>query len=531
MTAATVPPSEATESVPRVALTGISKRFGATQALSDVSISLMPGTIHALVGENGAGKSTLVKILAGMHQPDTGTISLDGDRGTIHDPAASRAMGIAVVHQEPSLFPDLSVAENVFLGDPPRRRFGGVDWPTMRREARKLFEELDVNIDVTTQVRGLSLADQQLIEIAKALAIKARVLVMDEPTASLSPHEVTRLFSIARQTRDSGVAVMFVSHRLDEVFDLCDETTVLRDGQHVVTTPTADLTTDDLVRYMVGREVSLFPRVESHAGDVLLGVDRLTRTGVFQDVTFDVHAGEIVGFAGLVGAGRTEIARVLFGIDHPDSGTISLRGDSVRFSNPSAALAAGMAYVSEDRHGQGLVLDFSITSNITLPILARLFPKLFIRRAFERRFADSAAQQLDVRMTSVDQPVDALSGGNQQKVVLAKWLATNPVVLILDEPTRGIDIGSKAEVHRIISELAATGLGIILISSELPEILAMSDRILVLHEGEITGRFDRAEADEEGVMFAATGQAASEGAAPQPIDPADVPSSGSESDD
>jgi rhamnose transport system ATP-binding protein len=376
----------------------------------------------------------------------------------------------------------------------------------MSRGATEIFEGLDVRMDPDAIVRGLSMADQQLIEIAKALSIDARVLILDEPTASLSMHEVERLFSIVRQTRDRGVAVLFVSHRLEEVFELCDRATVFRDGRSIITAPTAELTSADLIRHMVGREVSLFPRVETDVGPAVLEVSGLTRAEAFSDVSFTVRAGEIVGFAGLVGAGRTEVARVLFGVDRADRGEVRLDGAPVRFANPSAALRAGIAYVPEDRHQEGLVLDLSIASNVTLPILPRLFPRLFLRSATERAVADRYAERFRVRATSVDQLVASLSGGNQQKVVLAKWLATEPRVLILDEPTRGVDIGAKVEVHRLIGELAASGLAIVLISSDLPEVLAMSDRILVMREGRIVEEIGRDDASEEAVMFAATGQ-------------------------
>jgi rhamnose transport system ATP-binding protein len=487
-------------------LEGISKRFAATQALDDVSLELWPAEAHALVGENGAGKSTLVKILAGVHPPDAGRILLQGQPVQIHGPAHARELGIAVIHQEPRLFPDLSVAENVFLGHQPISRLGAIDWGTMRREAARLFDQLEVSISPDSPVRGLSMADQQLVEIAKALSLDARILIMDEPTASLSLHEVERLFSIVRPLRDAGLSVLFVSHRLEEVFELCERATVLRDGKHVVTAPIDQLTTADLIRYMVGRDVTLYPPASTGRGAALLEVRGLTRAGAFREVTFSVHAGEIVGMAGLIGAGRTEVARVLFGIDRADAGEVLLNGKNVEFDSPSEALRAGIAYVPEDRHQQGLVLDFPIASNVTLPILSRLFPRFFIDRSNEQHVAGRYAAQLRVRMTNVDQLASALSGGNQQKVVIAKWLATNPRVLILDEPTRGIDIGAKVEVHRIISELAANGLGIILISSDLPEVLAMSDRILVMHEGNLVTELSRTEATEERVMFAATGQ-------------------------
>jgi len=493
---------------PRLVLRGASKRFAATQALDDVTIELLPGEVHALVGENGAGKSTLVKILGGIHTPDSGTIQLDGEAIVLRGPAHARSLGIAVVHQEPRLFPDLTVAENVYMGDPPAGALGSVDWGSMRRSADALFQGLGVRMKVGDLVRGLSMADQQLIEIAKALSMDARVLILDEPTASLSAHEVERLFAIVRQLRDRGVAVLFVSHRLEEVFALCDRATVFRDGRHVVTRLTRDLTTADLVRHMVGREITLFPKVEAPIGDVLLAVRGLSRGDAFRDVSFEVRTGEILGFAGLVGAGRTEIARVLFGIDRRDGGEILVAGQPVHFNSPSAALRAGVAYVPEDRHQDGLVLDFSIASNVSLPILPRLFPRLFLRASAERALARRFGDQLNIRTTGVDQLVSALSGGNQQKVVLAKWLASQPRVLILDEPTRGIDIGAKVEVHRIVAELAASGLAIMLISSDLPEVLAMSDRIVVMHEGVVTETIAHAEATEERVMFAATGQAA-----------------------
>jgi rhamnose transport system ATP-binding protein len=504
------PNAAASGVTPPVALSGVSKRFGATQALADVSLALLPGEVHGLVGENGAGKSTIVKVLAGIHQPDSGAVLLDGKLVLLHGPAQARSLGIAVVHQEPRLFPDLTVAENVFMGHTPKGSLGSVNWREMVRSSDRIFESLSVQIDPTAVVRGLSMADQQLIEIAKALSVEARVLVLDEPTASLSAHEVERLFAIVRQTRDRGVAVLFVSHRLEEVFQICDRATVLRDGRHVITALTSELTAPDLVRHMVGRAVTMFPRSHAHIGDMLLEVRGLTRIGAFRDISFSVHAGEIVGLAGLVGAGRTEVARVLFGLDRADSGEVLFAGKRVSFKTPSEALGAGIAYVPEDRHLDGLVSSFSIAENVTLPILPRLFPRLFTRKNTERDLAADYVGQLRIRSTGVDELVEALSGGNQQKVVIAKWLATKPKVLILDEPTRGVDIGAKAEVHRIISDLAAAGLGIVLISSELPEVLAMSDRILVLHEGRIKTEIPRAEATEERVMFAATGQNAEE---------------------
>jgi rhamnose transport system ATP-binding protein len=503
-------PVETAAKVPPVALANVSKRFAATQALADVSLELLPGEIHGLVGENGAGKSTIVKVLAGIHQPDSGSVLLDGKPVLLHGPAHARALGIATVHQEPRLFPDLTVAENVFMGHTPTGRMGSINWRQMRKSADAIFESLNVRLDSAAVVRGLSMADQQLIEIAKALSVEARVLILDEPTASLSAHEVERLFAIVRQTRDRGVAVLFVSHRLEEVFELCDRATVLRDGRHVITAPTSEFTAADLVRHMVGRTVSLFPRSAAKIGEVLLDIRGLTRLGSFRDVSFSVRSGEIVGLAGLVGAGRTEVARVLFGLDKADAGEVFLDGKKVSFKTPSEALGAGVAYVPEDRHLDGLVSGFSIAENMTLPIMPRLFPRLLTSKSKERKLAGGYSERLRIRSTGVDELVEALSGGNQQKVVIAKWLATTPRVLILDEPTRGVDIGAKVEVHRIISDLAAAGLGIILISSELPEVLAMSDRIIVLHEGRKSAEIPRSDATEERVMYAATGQTAEE---------------------
>jgi len=492
---------------PVIELLDLAKRFGAVQALRGVDLVLYPGQVHALVGENGAGKSTLVKILAGVHQPDSGILRVAGEEVVLHGPLDARTRGIAVIHQHPTLFPDLDVAENVFMGRQPRDRFGRVDWRAMYREVERLLSTLGVLVPVRTPVRGLSVADQQLVEIAKALSLDARVLVMDEPTASLSAREVDRLFTIVRQLRDQGVAILFVSHRLEEIFALCDRITVFRDGAYVITAPITELTTEETIRHMVGRRLeTLFPKEDAEIREVVLQVRGLTRSGVFRDISFDLRRGEILGLFGLVGAGRTEIARVLFGADQAEAGEIRIGGERVTINSPTTALHHGIGYVPEDRHGQGLVLEFPIAANVTLPILPRLSCFGLLDRRRESSLAGDYTQRLQVKAAGLDQAAAALSGGNQQKVVLSKWLATNPKVLILDEPTRGIDIGTKAEVHRIVSHLAAEGMAIILISSELPEVLAMSDRVLVIHEGRLTGEFVRGHADQETVMFAATGQ-------------------------
>jgi len=492
---------------PIVSLSGIAKHFGGVQALQGVDFRLFPGEVHALVGENGAGKSTLVKILAGIHKPDAGVVKVGGEVVELRSPTQAQALGIAVVYQEPMLFPDLDVAENVFMGRHPRDRFGRVDWKRMYREVDQLLASLDVSLSSHTPVQGLSVAEQQLVEIAKALSLQARVLVLDEPTAALSSHEVEELFTIVKQLRERGVAVLFISHRLDEVFKIAGRLTVLRDGTHIITAPVSEMNTEEIIKHMVGRELSnLFPKSEAEIGEVVLEVRHLTRSGVFADVSFQLRRGEILGFAGLVGAGRTEVARVLFGIDRAESGEIWLNGKKVHIRSPQHAMDNGIAYVPEDRHQQGLVMSFSIAANVTLAILQQVSRLGLLDLRREQKIAGEYSSQLHIRSEGVEQLVNALSGGNQQKVVLSKWLATNPSVLILDEPTRGIDVGAKAEVHRIISDLAARGLAIILISSELPEVLAMADQVIVLHEGRVTGTFARSEATQERVMFAATGQ-------------------------
>lgn len=492
---------------PVVVLSQITKQFGSVQALRGVNLSLFPGEVHALAGENGAGKSTLVKILAGVHRPDTGVMKVAGEVVNLRSPTQSQALGIAVVHQEPMLFPDLDVAENIFIGRHPHDRLGRVDWKRIYREVDRLLASLDVPLSARAPVQGLSIAEQQLVEIAKALALDARVLVLDEPTAALSAREVKELFTLVDSLRKRGVAVLFVSHRLEEIFEISDRITILRDGAYVISAPTSEMTTDSIIKHMVGRELSaLFPKGEAKIGEIVLEVKHLARKGTFEDVSFQLHKGEILGFAGLVGAGRTEVARVLFGIDRADAGELLLRGKPVRISSPNAAMQNGIAYVPEDRHQHGLVMDFSIAANMTLPILKQISLAGMLNPNKERSIAQDYSGRLRVRSAGVSQLVKALSGGNQQKVVLSKWLATDPAILILDEPTRGIDIGAKAEVHRIISDLAADGLAIILISSELPEVLAMADSVLVMHEGRVTGTFSRAEANQEAVMFAATGQ-------------------------
>ena len=495
-----------TDPAPVISLEHAEKSFGAVHALADGDIELFGGEVHGLVGENGAGKSTLVKILAGVHRPDSGRLLLDGEEAIFDNAKQSQAAGIAIIFQEPTLFPDLTVAENIFVGVQPLKRFRRIDGRRMRREASTLFEQLGVRLDPDRLARGLSIADQQLVEIAKALTTNARVIVMDEPTAALTTNEVQRLFRIVETLRARGNAVLFVSHRLEEIFELCQRVTVMRDGRHVWTKPIGELTVPSVIRAMVGRDMdALFPKLPTEPGRVVLQIERLTREGDFTDISFVVRSGEIVALAGLVGAGRTEVARAIFGIDRWDAGSVEIEGRRLPPGSPSAAMAAGIGLVPEDRRQQGLVMDFSIERNIALASLDTVRRGGMIFRGAERAFAQDWALRLQLKYARLTNPVWTLSGGNQQKTVLAKWLGRKPKLLIVDEPTRGIDVGTKAEVHRLLSELAAQGVAVLMISSELPEVLGMADRIVVLFEGRVMREFARADADEDAIMRAATG--------------------------
>ncbi len=484
----------------------ISKRFGATQALSGVSLQLRPGEVHALLGENGAGKSTLIKIMTGVQSPDSGEILLDGRPIHLGSSQDAQRHGIAAMYQEPMIFPDLSVAENIFIGHTDRGRL--VDRRKMESDARKVLDRLGVQIEVDEPARGLTLAEQQTVEIAKAISLDVRVLIMDEPTASLSAHEVARLFRIIDNLRAQGVAILFISHRMDEVFQISDTVTILRDGQWISTRPRAELTTRMAIRDMVGRPVvEIFQRDWRPPGDVRLKVEGLGLAGAFEDISFEIHAGEVLGFAGLVGARRTDVGLALFGITPPDTGSVTLDGQPLKVTGPRQAMDLGIAYSTEDRRQFGLVLPQSIANNIVLPSLPRFLTSLgMVKRQEEEQVAETYRTLLNIRATSVDMPVAALSGGNQQKVVISKWLETHPKVLILDEPTRGIDVGAKMEVHQLIDDLAGQGLAIMLISSDLPEVLAMSDRILVMREGRQMGILDREDATQERVLTLAMGQ-------------------------
>ena len=490
-----------------LAMRGISKRFGATRALDDVSLELRRGEVHALVGENGAGKSTLIKVMTGVHQPDEGQVLVDGTPATPRNAADAQRLGIAAIYQEPLIFPDLSVAENIFVGHRDLGRV--VRWRKMCADAEALLSRLDVHLDPRMPAVGLPVAAQQAIEIAKAISLDVRVLIMDEPTAALSAHEVERLFRQVRQLRDEGVAVLFISHRLEEVFAIADRISVFRDGRHISTDAREDVTTAGLIAAMVGREAAdFYARTDHRTGEVVLRVRDLGRTGQFSGVSFDVRRGEVLGLAGLVGAGRTDVALALFGIAPAETGTIELHGRQVEIGHPRQAMDLGIAYVSEDRRHVGLSLSQSVTANITLPALGRYVSRLgLVDRRAERETSERFRTQLGIRTAGLNEPVGLLSGGNQQKAMLAKWLNTEPTVLLLDEPTRGIDVGAKAEVHHIVDELARQGVAVVLISSDLPEVLAMSDRVLVMREGGQSGLFDRADATEERVMTAAMGVA------------------------
>jgi rhamnose transport system ATP-binding protein len=486
----------------------ISKRFDMTQALDDVSFTLHPGEIHGLVGENGAGKSTLIKIMTGIYRPDQGEIHLDGAPVQIPNSQAAQALGIAAIYQEPMVYPDLNLAENIFIS---HRDFGPVvRWGRMYRDAEDVLAKLDVKLDVRMLARGLTLAAQQTVEIAKALSLEVRVLIMDEPTASLSAHEVRQLFRIVRSLRDQGVAILFIGHRLEEVFEISDRVTVLRDGMWISSTPREQVTSEQVIRDMVGREVDeWFAKGETERGELLMSVRSLGKEAAFHDINFDVYQGEVLGFAGLIGSRRTDVGLALFGVEPADTGDIVIEGKEQEIKSPEQALGLGIAYVPEDRRQLGLIMPMSIYTNISLPTLRRYLNGAgLLRQREEIATAEEFQEKLSIRTPSVKVDIGKLSGGNQQKVMLSKWLNADPKLLILDEPTRGIDVGAKAEVHHMVNDLAAEGLGIILISSDLPEVLAMSDRILVMREGRQMGIFGREEATQENVMTAAMGQSA-----------------------
>ena len=492
---------------PVLQMRGITKTYPGVRALEDVDLEVREGEVHALVGENGAGKSTLMKVLAGAHPKDAGTIVLSGRSVEMDSPQKAMDLGVSIIYQEFNLVPYLNAAENIFLGREPRAAIPGfVDFKTMYREAQQVIDRLGVPLDVRSPVNRLSVAQQQMVEIAKATSRRSKIIVMDEPSATLTEHELKSLFALIRQLKTEGVAIIYISHRLEEIFEIADRVTVLRDGKHIATREVSELTREDIIKMMVGRELTqMIPKVPAPLGDNVLEVRSLSRKGVLHDISLTVRKGEIVGLAGLVGAGRTELARAVFGADPIDSGQILIEGRPTRIRSPQEAIRSGIGLVTEDRKGQGLVLGMVVRENITLANLGAITRLNFIMAGRERQVAREYVANLTVKTPSIEQTVQNLSGGNQQKVVLAKWLFTQSKLLIFDEPTRGIDVGAKTEIYQLMNDLAAKGVGILMISSELPEILGMSDRILVMHEGRIAGELPASEATQEGVMHLATG--------------------------
>jgi rhamnose transport system ATP-binding protein len=482
-------------------LSHVSKSFPGVKALNDVQFEMRAGEVHALLGENGAGKSTMIKIISGVYRPDSGELRFEGKPLQLNRPREAQALGIATIYQELSLYPELTVAENIFMGHAPRNRIGALDWGAMRRQAREILESLNIlDMDVNRKVGTMTVGNRQRVEIAKALSLKARILIMDEPTAALSEADVVRLFELVRLLREREVGIIYISHRMEEVFLLADRVTVLRDGQYVATKEVAATNADELISMMVGRTIDkLFPKLETTIGAPVLEVKDVVRKPLTRGVSLTVRAGEIVGLAGLVGSGRSELAQVIFGMTPAESGTITINGKAVQIKSPGQAMKLGIAYVPEDRGTQGLVRQMRIRENVSLAVLRGMEKGPFIDRTRERSLARRTIDQLSIRAYSPEQVVNKLSGGNQQKIVVGKWLASRPKLLIMDEPTRGVDVGAKAEIHRLLSELAQQGLAILMISSELPEILGMSDRILVMREGKIVAEYSREDANQEDI--------------------------------
>ncbi|MFL5992413.1 MAG: sugar ABC transporter ATP-binding protein [Rubrobacteraceae bacterium] len=488
---------------PVVRFRNVSKEFPGVLAVDSVDLDILPGEVHVVAGENGAGKSTLMKLLSQVERLSEGEIELSGKPVEFHGPRYAQTLGVAMVYQEFALASHLSIAENLFMGHEPGR-FGFVNRRAESQDARRLLERVGLRTDPDRVVRGLTVAEMQRVEIAKALAIEAKVVIMDEPTATLAEKEIEDLFEVIRDLTSQGIAILYISHRLDEIFHIADRVTVMRDGRVVDTLTIDELDEDELVRLMVGRDIeNLYPKTEVEIGDVVLRAEGISRNDVLKDCSFEVRSGEILGLAGLVGAGRTELARAVFGADPVDSGTVELEGNQLHIKNPQDAIEAGIGYLTEDRKGEGLALQLGVDQNITL---AHLPTQLgFINLAEERMIARRRRDELNIRTPSIRQRVQLLSGGNQQKVVVARWLETRAKVLFFDEPARGIDVGAKAEMFGLIEDLAKEGRGIVLISSYLPELLNMCDRILVMHEGEVAGIIPRAEFSEERVMALATG--------------------------
>jgi inositol transport system ATP-binding protein len=478
------------------------KEFPGVVALDDVSLQLKRGTVHALMGENGAGKSTLMKIIAGIYVPDSGTVTLRGVDIQLKSPLDALENGIAMIHQELNLMPYMTVAENIWIRREPLTRLGFVDHRQLNRQTEELFKRLNIDIDPEVQVSTLSVASRQMVEIAKAVSYESDVLIMDEPTSALTETEVAHLFRIIRDLRSQGKGIVYITHKMSELFEIADEVSVFRDGRYIGTHASGDVTRDEIIRMMVGREITqMFPKEEVPIGDVVLSVKDLALDGVFSDISFDVRAGEILGIAGLVGSGRSNVAETLFGVTPASSGTISLFGKPVSITAPDVAIGHGMAFLTEDRKDTGCFLSLDIQENMQMAVLkGGNLRSGFVRQGVLDKACEEMSAQLRVKTPNLSERVENLSGGNQQKVLIGRWLLTNPKVLILDEPTRGIDVGAKAEIHRLVTQLARQGVAVIMISSELPEVLGMSDRIMVMHHGRATGFLDRAEADQVKIM-------------------------------
>jgi rhamnose transport system ATP-binding protein len=492
---------------PRFVLSGIGKSFPGVRALHNVSLSLYPGQVTALIGENGAGKSTLVKILTGIYQPDTGTISVDGKEVVLSSAHKAFELGITAIHQETVLFDDLSVAENIFLGHAPRTRFGAIDWATMRSRARKVLDTMHArHIDTNARLRDLGIANKHLVAVARAMSIDASVVIMDEPTAALSAKEIEELYVLIEFLKSEGKAVLFISHKFEEVYRIADRYTVFRDGEMVGEGLLGETTQDKIVRIMVGRAVDhIFPDRQPDIGGTVLSVAGLSHPTEFENISFELRKGEILGFYGLVGAGRSEVMQAVFGMTKTSGGTMSLDGKSIAPASAADAIDLGIVYVPEERGKQGVVIGMPIFKNVSLPSLKRTSKSGVLQLKEEFDLARAYTERLDLRASSLSQDVGTLSGGNQQKVVIAKWLATTPKVIILDEPTKGIDIGSKAAVHGFMAELVAEGLSVIMVSSELPEILGMSDRVVVMREGRIAKIFENKGLSAETLVQTAAG--------------------------
>jgi inositol transport system ATP-binding protein len=480
----------------------VRKEFPGVVALDNVKFKLRRGTVHALMGENGAGKSTLMKIVAGIYTPDAGTFKLRGQEIRLKNPLDALENGIAMIHQELNLMAPMTVAENIWIRREPVNRFGIVNHGEMHRMTEALFKRLNIDIDPEARVGSLSVANRQMVEIAKAVSFDSDVLIMDEPTSALTEREVEHLFRIIRSLKADGKGIIYITHKMNELFEIADEVSVFRDGKYIATKLSGEVTRDEIIRMMVGREISqMFPKETVPIGDVVLSVKGLTLNGFFQDVSFDVRAGEILGIAGLVGSGRSNIAETIFGVTPSHKGTISIRGKDVRMSSPKVAMNNGMAFLTEDRKETGCFLLLDVQENTQMAVLQNKYVKNgFVQQAQLSKDSKVIANTLRVRTPDMHEPIINLSGGNQQKVLICRWLLTKPGILILDEPTRGIDVGAKAEIHRLISQLAKEGVAVVMISSEMPEVLGMSDRIMVVHEGRVTGFLDRSEANQVKIM-------------------------------